>query len=190
MNTHKLNIEKLEKLYPDAYIEYYLGCVEPGYDDFPALLANWNHVPNKVFSGLERLGFLVDWSDEYICCDECYKVFRCKANSYGWSMFGYIFDGFAICGECLPNCTDDYIVELTNNPRKAITPALEGIVNLESRGYTQVNGEFVNGLHPGQTDNPEKILNALLNNDPQGKFIFAISGVGQFDINFVVYKKD
>ncbi len=47
--THKLDLDKLSKIYPNAYFDMYFGCNEPGYDDQIMLLANWNHVPNHVF---------------------------------------------------------------------------------------------------------------------------------------------
>ncbi len=59
-----VNLEKLDKIYPNAYFEFYAGCNEPGYDDKPRIIADWNHVPNHVFDKIESLGYACEWSDE------------------------------------------------------------------------------------------------------------------------------
>lgn len=99
-----------------------IGCVEPRYDDKPVILANWNNIPSKVFDSLENHGFSCEWEDEWIICDECYKAFRCVGNSYSWEMFGFIGDGFAVCGNCIE--WDEYLEEMENKPRKAVTCSL------------------------------------------------------------------
>lgn len=185
MSTRHLTNLFYEK-YPDSNSA--IGCSEPGYDDKPVILANWNNIPAKMFDALENHGFSCEWDDEWIICDECYKAFRCSPNSYGWEMFGYIGDGFAICGNCIE--WDEYLESLENKPRKAITCSLfYRFENEITSRYELIKDGFENGFHPGQNDNPDDILKSLLDNNPDGKYIFVINGQGQFDIDFSVYAK-
>jgi hypothetical protein len=185
MNTKRLLNYVFDK-YPDS--QYAEGCSELGYDDKPVILANWNNIPQKVFDVLERNGFSCEWEDEWITCDDCGKAFRSSPNSYGWEMFGYIGDGYALCGNCID--WDDYLESLENKPRKAVTCSL--FYKFESEitsRYTLVKDDYEAGLHPHQTDDPQKILKSLLEVNPNGKYLFVIDGQGQFDITFSVYER-
>ena len=186
MNTNKIYKWFMEK-YPDSNSA--MGCSEPGYNDKPVILANWNNIPQKVYDSLESHGYSCEWEDEWLICDECYKAFRCSPNSYGWEMFGYIGDGFAVCGNCIN--WDSYLEEMENQPRKAVTCALfsEFKGEITSR-YDLIRDEFENGFHSGQNDNPASILESLLKSDSTGRFLFVIDGQGQFDLEFSVYKKN
>lgn len=182
MNKHLLNYME-NKGYEFDIIT---GCSEPGYDDKPVILANWNNIPQKVYGLLENNGFSCEWLDEWITCDNCYKTFRSSPNSYGWEMFGYIGDGYAVCGNCIE--WDEYLESMENKPRKAVTCSLfYKFENEITSRYELVKGEFENGFHPCQNDNPAAILESLLKDNPDGKYIFVIDGQGQFDIEFSVY---
>lgn len=185
MKTKRL-LNALESYYPDYNITQ--GCSELGYDDKPVILANWNHVPDKLFDLLEKYGYSCEWEDQWIECGNCYKAFRSSPDSYGWEMFGYIGDGFAVCGNCID--WEEYLEGMENNPRKAVTCSLfyKFSDEITSR-YTLVKGEFESGLHEGQNDNPSKILAGLLEKNPAGRYLFVIDGQGQFDIEFSVYEK-
>lgn len=186
MNTNKLYQWFVDK-YPDTNSAH--GCAEPGYDDKPVILANWNNIPQKVYDSLESHGYSCEWEDEWLTCDECYKAFRSSPNSYGWEMFGYIGDGFAVCGNCID--WDDYLDGMENKPRKAVTCSLfyKFEDEITSR-YTLIKDDFENGFHPGQNDNPAEIIESLLRQDPSGKYLFVITSQGQFDIEFSVYKRN
>ena len=60
----RINYQRLENAFPNAYFDFAAGCAEPGYNDLPVILAKWNHVPDKTFEALERHGFACEWSDE------------------------------------------------------------------------------------------------------------------------------
>lgn len=164
------------------------GCSEPGYDDKPVILANWNNIHNKVFDSLESHGFSCEWEDEWIICDNCYKAFRSAPDSYSWEMYGHIFDGYALCGDCIE--WDEYLESIENTPKMAVTCSLFSAHKdeVESR-YTMVKDGFENGFHPGQNDDAESILKSMLEHNPNGRFIFVIDDQGQFDIEFSIYQK-
>jgi len=181
--------KNFEKLLDKYTMGMSCGCVEPDYDDKPVITANWNNIPQKVFDALEGMGYACEWEDEWITCDECGKSFRLSPNSYGWEMFGAILDGYALCGYCTE--WDEYLESLENQPRKALTCALwdEFKNEIESR-YTLIEDEFENGFHPHQNDDPDEILEKLRKDNPNGRYIFVITGQGQFDISFAVYQRD
>ena len=186
----KLDLQKLNSKYPKAYLDFATGCAEPGYDNKPVILANWNNVPDKVYTSLEKSGYLCEWSDEWIACDECCKVFRSSPDSYSWGMFGHVFDGYAVCGDCIKDDPDDYLEDLTNNPRRAITCSILRVLDLPELGYEQIATDFENGFYPGQNDNPENILKSAREKyGHDHRFIFAIDSQGQFDIGFSLWHK-
>lgn len=168
--------------------DYAQGCSEPGYDDKPVILADWNHVPGKLFDLLEKYGYSCEWCDEWVTCENCYKAFRSSPNSYSWEMYGYIGDGFALCGDCIE--WDEYLESLENKPRKAVTCSLfYKFENEIASRYALIKNEYESGFHPGQNADPSKILAGLLEIDPNGRYLFVINGQGQFDIEFSVYKR-
>lgn len=169
-------------------IQFVAGCSEPGYDDKLVALANWNNISSHVFDALESRGISCEWEDEWITCDNCGKAFRTSPDSYGWEMYGHIFDGFALCGDCID--APEYLESLENKPRTALSCALYRKIDPSNHGYTLLQDGYENGFHPGQTDDPKNILAALLKTDPSGRYIFVITDQGQFDIDFAVYKKN
>jgi len=177
------------------------GYSEPGYDNPSGLIAsgNWNTI-NKWVDGipvikddtlvrvatlLERLGVDLIWSDEYDSCVECAKVFRTSPDSYGRTRSYVDTEDGRYCHECVSEDPESFLEDFENDPRKAWT--LDYEISLEDNGYVKVNEEeYCNGLHHGQTDNPEKIAIALRSQSIE-RFIFAIDSIGQFDMDFSVY---
>lgn len=181
-----MNIKEFYEQYPDSNSAQ--GCSEPGYDDKPVILANWNNIPAEVYDGLESQGYDCEWEDEWLICDSCFKAFRCSPDSYGWEMFGIIKDGEAICGNCLN--MSDYLESIQNNPKQALTCTLQDKRGpIEQYGYELVKTDLESGFYDGQTDNPKQILKSMLLKYPTDKFVFVIDSQGQFDISFSLYKK-
>jgi hypothetical protein len=186
-----MSTNHLIKLFFDQFpdVNSVQGCSEPGYDDKPVILADWNNIPQKYYDVLEKHGYSCEWEDEWIVCDNCYKAFRSSPSSYGWEMYGYIGDEHAVCGDCID--WDEYLESIENKPRRAVTCTLlhKHEDEITSR-YTLVQEGFENGFRPGQNDDPASILASLLTNDPNGRYIFVIDEQGQFDIDFSVYRKN
>lgn len=192
MNTRRLlqaleTIENQAKGYSDFQVVD--GCCEPSYDDKPVILADWNYVPSKLFDLFEKYGYSCEWQDEWITCDSCYKAFRSSPDSYNWEMYGYIGDGYAICGDCID--WDEYLESMENEPTRAVSCSLfyAHKNEIESR-YTLILDDFENGWHEGMNADPKKILTMLLNQDSKGRYLFVISEQSQFYITFAVYKKN
>jgi hypothetical protein len=167
------------------YIEWsHDYAVEQGYDEAPArgfLFGNWNYFSRKAADLLERAGYALEWSDEWTTCSNCNKALRTSPDSYDWQPAYTQDDSGIYCFEC----TDwqQYLESLEDNPHTACfarcNPAEYGYVRLSEPG------EYENGYHSGQNDNPQQILTDL---HKQGKrhIIFRIPEKSQFYISFEV----
>ena len=182
------------------------GYAEPGYKN-PAsgvvATGNWNsistwdnkgqkilaedHTVNELGTMLEEMGIKLEWSDEWTECCECGKLCRTTGDSYGWKRCYWAdenSDG-AVCVHCIKAnkiMAKSYLESFEGECNKAVMLDLDPA----KYGYKKVNGDFENGWHDGQDDNP-KAIGAALRKLGIEKFIFNISSVGQFDIAFEVY---
>lgn len=179
------------------------GYAEPGYKNPESgiiALGNWNSVktwdakgqettaedntPCELGDMLVEKGVELEWSDEWTACEDCGKLCRRTGDSYHWKRC--YWEDEDSCGVTCVHCikankimAQSYLESLENDSSKAVTLDLD----LEKYGYKKVNGDFENGWHDGQNDDPHAIKKAL-NNLGITRFVFNIDGVGQFDIGF------
>src|SRR5262245_37415400 len=89
---------------PFNNIEWRADYAEPGYDkgEHGILFANWNHYPSRLTDILERMGYAIEWSDEWAQCDDCNRAVRTSGDSYGWRRFYYMPDDDCtiLCADC------------------------------------------------------------------------------------------
>lgn len=80
---------------------YATDYAEPGYTKPPRgiLFANWNTFPKNFDTILEKLGFGVEWSDEWSICD-CQKAYRTQPDSYIWEPAFKTVNGEEMCLDC------------------------------------------------------------------------------------------
>jgi hypothetical protein len=185
----------------DIIYNYAEDYADPGYSregNGPIALGNWNDkthydpetqertviddTPSRLAAVLERAGWTIDWDDEYLVC-ECGKAFRVQADSYSWTMYGFIGDGDYACGDCVQEDPEAFIQSYLNEDRMADTIGLD----LESIGFVQVPEDtfYESGFHPGQNDNPSE-LGPRLTPDGYDR-IWQINGTGQFDVRFSLW---
>lgn len=71
------------ELLPEVAMAQHYG--EPGYPspDRCVLFDDWNKVDREVQAVLEELGFALEWSDEWLVCDEG-KAWRTSPDSFFW----------------------------------------------------------------------------------------------------------
>lgn len=179
-------------------IQLHSGYSEPGYDGEFIATGNWNDItvynketnkfdlvddtPGRVGRALEKLGFEIEWEDEWIACSICNNLVRTQPNSYSWQR-AYVDDSNEIvCCNCVKEEPAQYLELFEGNSKKAWT--IEG-VNPEDFGYAQVAKEFENGWYGGQNDDPNAIA-ASLQKMGIRRFLFDITSVGQFDTHFRV----
>lgn len=107
------------------------------------------------------------YSDESFVCDGCYKLHR---NGDYYANY-FIEDGFILCEDCVKEEPETYLETLINEPTRANT-LLTG-EELEGMGFERVGGEYENGMY-GQVDDPKKILNELIGENPNAEVVFNI----------------
>lgn len=155
-----------KKLYPECNIEL-------KDDDSSTIIDNLTHY---------NWGF----SYEYTTCTNCNKVIY--YNEWGKVNYAAI-DSEMLCIDCLHSDIDfqkSYCEDKENNPKQAVVNLTnEELLNL---GYRNIGKDYANGWY-GQVDDPEYILNKLLKDNPDEKFIFVITSMHQFETKFEVWKK-
>lgn len=146
-------------------------------------LAKWMTIPSRLARVLEAAGADLEWSDEWVRCGDCGRIFRTQPNSYSWTMNGaYSEDGCDYyCADCLVSDPESLIEEYVNDATRALTFD----VDLSALGFEQENGTYENGWHPGQEDNPTEILARILKFAPEGtEVVFTIAEQSQFYLKF------
>lgn len=128
----------------------------------------------------------MDWgfSDSYTTCEECGNVICTEPDSKHWVPDFWVGDGFILCGDCVRNNPREYLEYLTNNPEVANTILRDG--DLSGEGYIALDDEYENGWY-GKVDDPHDILDRLLEEHPNGQFIFSITNQQQFGTWFKVW---
>lgn len=181
--SHKLSGEsEIENLtwYPDY--------AEPGYSlshgEKGILAADWNYFPRDVDKLLERAGFEVEWSDEWTDCSECGKAIRTSPDSYDFQKYWVWQEDECVC----LNCVDwpEYLKSIEDDASKAVVRECDP----SKFGYVRVSQEreYENGWHPGQTDSPRVILDAL-HEKGEDRIIFRIPETSQFYIEFETWQR-
>ena len=85
-------------------MEFASDYAEPGYDKPTKgiLFADWNCLPRNFDTILEKMGYAIEWTDEWAVCD-CMKAFRLEADSFGWNPAYKEYNGELMCLECYKN---------------------------------------------------------------------------------------
>ena len=182
-------------------IELHEGYAERGYTDPDCgviATGNWNDISHydedlgkhvtdddtmpRVCALFEELGIEIEWSDEWMACYKCGKIFRTQGDSYGWTASYYELNGDWLCHECVNPA--DVLEDLEGKPHAALTI---DTVDPEEHGYVKANNErYENGWYGGQNDDPKAIAKNL---EEHGitRYLFVIDSVRQFDLSFSVY---
>jgi uncharacterized protein with PIN domain len=64
--------------------------------------ANWNKLPSKTSDLLEKLGYSVEWSDEWTTCADCQGALRTVEDSFIWIPYFKEIEGDTVCLDCCP----------------------------------------------------------------------------------------
>jgi hypothetical protein len=167
--------------------DYYSGIAEVGYEDKPLLCSDWNKLSDKFYSFAEKY-INLDWNDEWMHCNCCYKAVRSIQDSYDWEK-SYILvnDCEIMCKECIVDYIDEVIDGYKNNTKKALPSWF--LPYLEENGFEQFNDySYESGLHEHMTDTPDKALEKL--DTSKYIYIFILSGVSQFCISWDMMIKE
>lgn len=150
-------------------------------------IIDWDDEMPERRAILENI-FELCFTDEYFTCSGCGILLKLSSSYYGDLKDHYLFECELLCRDCYTD--SDILDDCLNNPHKAVNnrQLREG---LDVAGFTLCNESvYESGWHPGQTDNPEKILAAAELQWPGHDFIFEIAGAGQFDISFNLWRRE
>jgi hypothetical protein len=191
-----------------------VGYAEPGYHDSETVwvLGNWNPkrfprgdeppltpdeaIMPRLADVLTSIGVEIEWLDEWTECSECYRIVRTQGDSYHWMASYTVGEYGYTCHECLKDDLEGAITgwgdedaSFVNNPRNAITFCSTS--DVEALGFVKWEpGDehtYESGWHPGQTDTPEPILDAILRRHPDAEVVFFLDEASQFYIRFSAY---
>lgn len=207
--------------YGDGYTvtNIIIGYAERGYGDNESVivLGDWNPrnvpgatgdrwnstdpavtMPVRLARSLERVGASIEWSDEWYQCGNCYRAVRATGDSYSWRPYFTMVDGEITCADCLRDMGDDALTEHVNNPHSCVTWC--DASHVESLGYVKWEAgdehTYENGWHPGQTDDPQAIYDAIVaqyddgTDKPAPDVVFFLDESSQFYIRFSAYVRD
>ena len=187
-------IETIEKLlekhgrYLDMTAEEYS---EPGYSKDHAegmiLFANWNDIPEHIMTYIEK-NHTIEWSDEWMSCQECGGAVRSQADCWEWTSSYYIFNECeVVCHECIEGDKDlqtSYLSELIDQPNRCNL-----LIDLKDFGFEEIECGYESGWHPGQNDDPKHILKAAQKQMPDKEFVFGDMTTSQFSVEFCLYAR-
>jgi len=155
---------------------------EPGYKDpeKEILFANWNFVDNELVDEIEKSGYSVEWSDEWIQSEEG-LAFRTQADSYGWLPSYYVCDGtvYSIEGN-----EEDYIEKvLLNNYDHAAPDWLD----LTKYGFEKVTDSNVGWYEECKNISPKELVDKYVSEDED--FVFKIEENGPWCVKYTLWSR-
>lgn len=192
-DPHFLRVSKESNGREDPWYDFTFGIDEKGnlvHRDKASTWTNpWGKKVKNTFKPNSLIGISdiceFGFNDEYDTCKRCSALIRTSPDSYSWQPDFHFFEGEGnICHDCIRG-NDEleawYVEDHTNTNR---------LINLyvvdptDKLGWVELEElDYENGLHPGQRDDPEAIIEAL--NEHGIDCIFR-GWVGQFDVNWRV----
>ena len=182
-----MNIAELLENYDINVAEDY---VEPGYskdNEGMIFLANWNNIPDEISDELEEK-YNIEWEDEWDTCHNCGRIYRTSPDSYMWKPYYFYFENACelICGDCIKEDPEDYLETIVDDPY-----ACEIFdIDLEEHGFEKINDDYFESGHYGTNDDPRKIMENLLEENPDYEYIFGNMKNEQFRVTFDVYRRE
>lgn len=161
------------------------------------LTADWNNFPHGNGTSseamrrferiLESAGYKSEWSDQTKRCEHCNGCIQTDPGYYGaGATHAFMGECDIMCEKCIrESFTAEYLEHVADNPNSAVS--IRGI-DPAKHGYVKIAGEYENGFHLGQNDNPRSIYRALESKGYTG-ILFMIDSSGQFDMRFSVYAR-
>lgn len=190
-NTIQQNIENIINMLSDKhYAEICTAYGEPGYTaDKGVILCNWNDVNKRVADYLEKSGYSLEWSDEWMIDYDYSKAYRTQSDSYHWQSSIIVTDD----GEMLtPDDADsEWIANacMTDEGHTVVAvPARISEQSIIDEGFELVDDTLENGFFPGQNDDPKTIAKKLFDRGAIA-VVFRIREVSQFYIKFQAFAK-
>lgn len=136
-------------------------------------------------SRLERLGYSLEWSDEWIVdWHHGGKAYRTQPDSWDWEPRVRVIDGDFLTPEDDP---EDWIDDSMNDEGRPL-PSWFDASELELRGFKVWEQEDKQvGFHPGQDETPDKFCPAL--REEGFDYVLQITSRGQFDCRYRIWTR-
>lgn len=135
---------------------------EPGYENPKngILFANWNEVPKDMSECLEKSGYDLEWSDEWLVVDD--KAYRIESDSYFWESRVLVTqDGGILTPDDLPFWVTECRVDSLGQDYQCLPSWFPDDI-IEKEGYELMDTELESGLFPGMDDKPETYIKKYL----------------------------
>ncbi len=190
-NTIQQNIENIINMLCDKHdAEICTAYGEPGYTaDKGVILCNWNNVDKRVADYLEKSGYSLEWSDEWMIDYDHSKAYRTQGDSYHWQSSIRITDD----GEMLTpdddasNWIDSAAMTDASHTPEAVPDRITE-ADIIDCGFELMDDTLENGFFDGQNDDPKAISKRLFDRGAIA-VIFRIREVSQFYIKFQAFAK-
>lgn len=186
--------DKLQKaidyLINTQYAEWCNEYGEPGYSqpEKGIILANWNDIPKGLAQWLEKCGYSLEWSDEWMIDYDNSKAYRTSPDSYHWE--SSIMLPSESCEYITPDDSPSEWIEAcqitTNGQPINCLPSWINPDDILDCGFELMEGDFENGLFEGQNDSPDEIARKYFENGAH-RVIFQKSENSQFYVRFRVW---
>lgn len=147
--------ETIVKLIKEAEFDvefHFDGYAEPGYDEPDCgviATADWNNktyydreqqkhittdeTPSRILKILEKMGVECEWDDQWIECQDCYKLLRTDADCMSWRPSYAMGNGWVLCQECLSQDPTDYL-----DDQRGTKEGVNVSFDLSDHGYLQI----------------------------------------------------
>lgn len=179
--THDI-LYALAQKYNYGDIDWASKYGEPGYstDKKGIVLSNWNKFPKHVTNAIEKQ-FELEWSDEWIVLhNNGSKCYRTSADSYCWTPSIHYLESV---GDYVPvEETGEYLEDEYVNTSNKYYPGPEDV--LTDAGFEKQDTIYESGSHPGQTDDPKKVLKQY---EDTYDVVFTLDHQRQFDCRWSVW---
>lgn len=189
MKTNKIQ-KAIDYLQDKHNAEYCTSYGEPGYQDPEKciIFSNWNYIPKGLAEWLEKCGYALEWSDEWMIDYAYSKAYRTEPDSYHWEPSIMLLPDS--CEYITPDDSPSAWIEAceitANGQPMRCLPSWINESDIIDAGFTLQNSDLESGFFPGQTDDPVKITADLIRRGAY-RVLFQKRENSQFYCRFAVY---
>ena len=143
----------------------------------------------RLWDQLEGQGVSFEWHDEWVVDHDADKAYRTSPDSYMWQPSTVCDDN----GELLtPDDDIEAWVDWANGePSRCLPSVVWDAGDLMGAGFAQHNGKYEAGWHPGQDDDPRKVLATIRREHGDDvDVVFLLDSTGQFDATFSAWVRE
>jgi hypothetical protein len=153
---------------------------EPGYTkegDKSILFGDWNSLPCEIVDLMSKVGYTVEWIDEWFVYYDKSLAYRAEPDSWGWEPSYFVEHS-----EFLPieYFEEEYVESVMNRTDKAVNSR----INLQEYGFVDFGDTCHENGWYGTVEDPADVLDKAMKEVKFDDYIFQICSVEQFRVNF------